>query len=41
MKSVASHSGADHQPKNRLVAEETAKAAARYGQPSRAMIGCG
>src|SRR3954464_8264762 len=41
MNTVASHSGADHQPSHHAASADTASAARRYGQPSRAMIGCG
>src|SRR5215813_6980053 len=41
MKTVPSHSGSDHQPSHHVASTDTASAARRKGQPSRAMIGCG
>src|SRR6266850_1441752 len=41
MKAVASQSGSDHQPSHHVASADTASAARRNGQPSRAMIGCG
>src|SRR5688572_23074431 len=41
MKSVSTQNGIDHPPKNQVTRLDTAAAATRNGQPSRAIIGCG